>query len=314
MQHVNHAFSLPCPATPEQVLLGLMKQLLKERDEVFGLPAKPSTIMFQQMVDEGKFQMSPISQVPVGPTPTAVELSNHDENASLSDSAQVLVVANAGQDSETHAVDAHANTARPSVAKALHSLTVDCPVSGVHSMNPSDASGSKSCETASFHPVRKHVPVPSTCLPSSFAGRAESPPVAPLQTPGMLATPGNHNASHRFDDGTKQPAQYTCETQVKMFAPLLDAQESYPLPLQSAPVVDASTTATPPLNALVFRVYGVASADAAGEKCSHINLTCPPVSQDDSVPSIRQICPLAGPVESPFVRNTGNSGTPHCQS
>ena len=112
MNHVHQVFNMPSSPSPEQVLLRLMKKLLEKRDAVFGEPSKPSTKLFQHMVDSQQFVMSapcnmhapnvkvPGSSCPIGVPPTMHLLTpqetslNNAAPADLSDGAGALNSAN----------------------------------------------------------------------------------------------------------------------------------------------------------------------------------------------------------------------------
>ena len=57
MQHVHKVFGSCDDITPETLLFQYMDRLLTRRDQVFGIASKPSTKMFQQMVQERVFDM-----------------------------------------------------------------------------------------------------------------------------------------------------------------------------------------------------------------------------------------------------------------
>ena len=210
LQHVDKTFSTSCPVNPEHVLLDLMQRLLKQRDQVFGEPTKPSTKLFQSMVANMQFVMPSLAEVqskelrfpsllapnPGVPCATPQEFRNsHDttqapadplalpesavsEAEQLAQSAEQSVSATAVMVLEPTASDASDKADRPHVHQTSDPFVPGDEVSCL--LRP--------------QPIHQ---IDSPTMPT--AGQLDGL-CPPTQTPGMLATPGHPNASDVQDD------------------------------------------------------------------------------------------------------------------
>ena len=215
LQHVDKTFSTSCPINPEHVLLDLMQKLLKQRDQVFGEPTKPSTKLFQSMVANMQFVMPSLAEVQskelrfpslLAPNP-GVPCATPQEFRNSHDTTQAPADPLALPESAVSEAEQLAQSAEQSVsATAVMVLEPTAPDASdkadrphVHQTSDPFVPGDEVSCLLRPQPIHQ---IDSTTMPT--AGQLDGL-CPPTQTPGMLATPGHPNASDVQDDTRETP-------------------------------------------------------------------------------------------------------------
>ena len=204
LKHVDQVFSLSTPVSPEHVLLDLMKKLLQHRDKVFGMPVKPSTKIFQAMVHNMKFVMPSLEElqtIDTNPNACPADPACHSAGAETTDlqSQPDVDQGTVMPHRASRVADVGCGDSKP-LDPQMHS---DETVEGVTITTP------VASETVSSCPLG-----PSTSVPAVAVGAISGVPEVsqvnhehlpsagrldglcpPVPTPGILATPGDRNAS-----------------------------------------------------------------------------------------------------------------------